>query len=106
MCVEFTGLHVGAISFTNRRFNVGGTFFRHAPDAITRVNKQEKDENKRNLQSILDFRHLLSTLSTSEAGDTIGEVEMKWKRLRRQVKGKGKMRRQKTAISKTRRAKT
>jgi hypothetical protein len=39
-------------------------------------------------------------------GVTIGEVEMKWKRLRRQVKGKGKMRRQKTAISKTRRAKT
>jgi hypothetical protein len=37
---------------------------------------------------------------------TIGEVEMNWKSRRRQVKGRGKMRRQNTAISNTRRAKT
>jgi hypothetical protein len=48
---------------------VGRTFFRHAPDAITRVDEQEKDENERNLQSILDFRHLLSTLSTGTKGE-------------------------------------
>jgi hypothetical protein len=90
LCVEFTSLHFGAVSFTDRGLGVGGTFFRHAPDAITRVNEQEEDEDKRNLQSILDFRHLFSNLFANEGwrwydwrgGNELEEVATpgKWER--------------------------
>jgi hypothetical protein len=79
------------------------TIVRDAPDAITRIDKEEKNKDEGNLQSILDFCDLMLVHNKRA---TIGDVEIKWKRFRRQVNGRGKMSRQNTAISKTRRAKT
>ena len=66
MGVEFTGLQVRAVGFTDAGIDVGGTFFCHAPDAITRVDEQEKDEKERYFQTVLDFSDLRLELHIAE----------------------------------------
>ena len=55
--IEFTGLHVGAVSFAK------GSVFRlsvvcDAPDAVAWINEQEKNEDKCDFEAILDFGDL------------------------------------------------
>jgi hypothetical protein len=102
--IEFTGLHVRAVSFAHAGFGCLLTVVRDAPDAIARIDEEEKDKDECDFKSVLDFGDLM--FSQISLDGTIGDVEMKWKRLLRQVNGSGKMRRQNTAISNTSRAKT
>jgi hypothetical protein len=57
--VKFTSLHVGAVGFADSGFGALVTVVRDAPHAITRIDKEEKDKDEGNLESILDFRDLL-----------------------------------------------
>ena len=59
--VEFTGLHVGAVSFAKRRA-FWLCFFGDAPDAITRINEQEEDKDKCDFETVLYFSDLSSML--------------------------------------------
>ena len=104
--IKFTSLYVWTVGFADRCFDAGRTFFGDAPDAVTRIDEEEKDEHECNFQTVLDFRDLSIRKKITSFESTIGEVEMKWKSWRRQAEGSGKMSRQNTAISNTRRAKT
>lgn len=57
--IEFTCLHVGAVSFTKRSVP-GLSIFRYAPDAVAGINKQEKDKDKCDFETVLDFSDLSS----------------------------------------------
>jgi hypothetical protein len=74
----------------------------------TRLHESIK-RRRMNIKVIFKPYWILATyaLKPSATGwNTMGDVDMKVKSWRRQVKGRGKMRRQNTAISNTRSAKT